>query len=306
MIVKLQLLFRCLVVSLLGSLLVAGCSTERSGEDASQVTVRDTLVTVDGHDMFIRVVGDGAPPVVIDVGIAGSFEEWQPIADSLARQTTVCLYDRAGYGRSDPGPLPRSGMRVAEELKDLLRKATIEPPYVLAGHSLGGQHALIFAQENLGLVAGLVLMDPPPIDFTAGRRFTHLRSMAEEMTADWRRIAEETRSQGDSSRAVFFDTIASEHEMMFSENAVALSGVDDLDNLLVTAIASGLPNEAFGDSARVFQDFWVESNRELANLSTRGRFVLAHGSSHHLHREAADQVLEAIETMVADVRSQQQ
>ena len=45
------------------------------------------------------------------------------------------------------------------ELHALLGKAEVEPPYVLAGASLGGMNAQLFAARHPDEVAGVVLVD---------------------------------------------------------------------------------------------------------------------------------------------------
>jgi pimeloyl-ACP methyl ester carboxylesterase len=77
----------------------------------------------------------------------------------LARQTRVCSYDRAGYGFSDAGPLPRDGAAIARDLDVGLAKAGERGPFVVVGHSAGGLYARIFAARRHGQVVGLVLVD---------------------------------------------------------------------------------------------------------------------------------------------------
>jgi pimeloyl-ACP methyl ester carboxylesterase len=48
---------------------------------------------------------------------------------------------------------------MAEELHALLSAAGVEPPYVLAGHSLGGLIALVYTVRHRERVAGLALID---------------------------------------------------------------------------------------------------------------------------------------------------
>jgi pimeloyl-ACP methyl ester carboxylesterase len=71
----------------------------------------------------------------------------------------VCTYDRAGMGYSEPGPLPRTAARFAEELHTLLQRAEIPGPYVLAGHSSGGFTVRVFAAAYPAEVVGVVLID---------------------------------------------------------------------------------------------------------------------------------------------------
>jgi pimeloyl-ACP methyl ester carboxylesterase len=157
---------------------------------------------------------------------------------------------------------------------------------------------LLLASRRPDLLSGLVLLDPPPLEFITGRRFPNLREMADEETRKLERAAEAARGGGDSARASFFEILASEHDMMFAESADEVMAVDDLGALPLVVVGSGVPNPMFGDSAEAFQEFWVESNRRLASISRRGRFVLAPESSHRLHEEASDLVLQVIEDLV--------
>lgn len=51
---------------------------------------------------------------MVDKGSGESYESWKSVTATLSRQTRVCAYDRAGYGRSEPGPVPRDSQRAVE------------------------------------------------------------------------------------------------------------------------------------------------------------------------------------------------
>jgi pimeloyl-ACP methyl ester carboxylesterase len=72
--------------------------------------------------------------------------------------TRVCAYDRAGYGFSDPGPLPRDTQHLADDLASLTKAAPLRPPYVLVGASLGGM-VVRYADTHLHEV-GEMVFDP--------------------------------------------------------------------------------------------------------------------------------------------------
>jgi pimeloyl-ACP methyl ester carboxylesterase len=81
------------------------------------------------------------------------------ITPAVARDTTVCVYDRAGRGWSDPADGPQDGNHIAADLHTLLQRAHIPGPYVLAGHSFGGLYVQSFAAQFPEQVAGMVLLD---------------------------------------------------------------------------------------------------------------------------------------------------
>src|SRR5207253_3292277 len=66
---------------------------------------------------------------------------------------------RAGVGWSDPPFAPRTSTSIADDLHELLHRASVAPPYVLVGSSIGGEYARVFTAKYPTEVAGLVLVD---------------------------------------------------------------------------------------------------------------------------------------------------
>jgi pimeloyl-ACP methyl ester carboxylesterase len=270
------------------------------------VQPRDRMIDVGTHRLHIHCEGEGSPTVVIDVGIASTSEEWRPLQKQLAEITHVCTYDRAGYGQSEPGPLPRDSGRTADELRALLRGAAMSGPYILVGHSLGALNMQIYAVRYPDDVAGMVLLDPPPLSWMLGECYPDLLQMAEEMTNEWQAIADSRSDSSDPqvrTETAFFRTIASEHREMLGESAALAAAIETFGDIPLTVIASGVPNPMFGAIADEYQQYWIEQSRALAGKSTRGKFVLAAESSHHLHKDASSTVQEAIVSMVKGLRS---
>lgn len=112
------------------------------------------------HRLHIRCAGDGVPSVVFDAALGASSLSWSLVQPAVARVTCTCTYDRAGFGWSDAGPLPRTAGRIADELHELLRRAAVSKPYVLVGHSFGGLVMRLFASRYSDELAGLVLIEP--------------------------------------------------------------------------------------------------------------------------------------------------
>jgi len=135
------------------------------------------LIDIGGHRLHLSATGQG-PVVVFDAALGGSSISWTLVVPHVTPFARVCVYDRAGFGWSDAGPMPRTAGRIADELRALLDRSGEKPPYVLVGHSFGGLVMRIFAKRYPDVSAGLVLVDPAqPEDWLnpGGRELERLR-----------------------------------------------------------------------------------------------------------------------------------
>ena len=178
-------------------------------------------------------------------------------------------------------------------------------PYVLVGHSLGALNVMTFASEYPEDVAGIVLLDPPPLSFVLGKEYGELGAMAERMTGEWQAVADSAAKSPDArdrARSAFFRMIASEHREM-RETARLVEGISTFGDVPLVVVGAGKPNPAFGPIAAEFQGYWVEQSRALAAKSTRGKFIFAEESSHFLYLDVPDRVEAAILSVVNDARA---
>ena len=60
--------------------------------------------------------------MVFDAALGGSSLSWTYVQPAVAAFTTACAYDRAGFGWSEVGPMPRTSGRIAAELHALLQR----------------------------------------------------------------------------------------------------------------------------------------------------------------------------------------
>lgn len=114
----------------------------------------------DGRKIHINCTGNGTKTVILESGTGALSTKWAGVQPELSKSARVCSYDRSGLGYSDEGPGERNGGVEANDLYELLQATNEKPPYVLAGHSLGGEIMRIFAARHKGDVAGVVMVDP--------------------------------------------------------------------------------------------------------------------------------------------------
>ena len=153
-----------LVIGIIASILLlaaVGAAYESLAEyrDRQVFSPHGQMIDVGGYRLHIDCSGEGSPTVVLDSGAGEPGREWALVQPEIAKFTRVCSYDRAGYGWSDSGPLPRTSERSVSELHTLLTRAGIAPPYIIAGHSLGGMNMRLYAARYPHEVAGVVLVD---------------------------------------------------------------------------------------------------------------------------------------------------
>lgn len=125
------------------------------------------MVDAGGFRLNLYCMGSGSPTVVFDSGWEDWAPAWSKVQPQIAKWTRACSYDRAGAGFSEPGPMPRTSVRIAEELHTALHHAGIGAPYILVAAAFGGDNMRVFADRYMPEVAGLVMVDADSDEFGA-------------------------------------------------------------------------------------------------------------------------------------------
>jgi pimeloyl-ACP methyl ester carboxylesterase len=151
-------------------LLAAVCGpvvgTTRAEAQTAPIPAR--MVSVDGKAMRVWSAGieqrkAGQPVVILEAGAGepGTFplDTWKPVFPEIARMAPVVAYERRGNGMSEADTEPPTLRRVARVLHALLQETRVAPPYVLVGHSWGGNYIRAFFDLYPNEVVGLVFID---------------------------------------------------------------------------------------------------------------------------------------------------
>lgn len=99
------------------------------------------------------------------VGLSGmDADDMSVCIESFAKYFTdknrVVVADRAGYGYSDDTNKPQTYERVVNDYRTALKNSGCAPPYVLMGHSYGGDYASYWQQFYPDEVEGVIYFDP--------------------------------------------------------------------------------------------------------------------------------------------------
>ncbi|MBE9913737.1 alpha/beta hydrolase [Paenibacillus donghaensis] len=115
--------------------------------------------TCHGRKLFSKYSLKGTPSLIFIAGLGDSSESWDVVQDRISQITSTFSYDRAGVGRSEAAPVPRTCLDLVQELSELLSRIPVKSPYILVGHSFGGLIARLFASRYPTMVSGIVLID---------------------------------------------------------------------------------------------------------------------------------------------------
>ena len=307
-----------IVVGALLVLLAAGFVFQKLGEraDARRFPPLGSMVDVGTHRLhFVHKGPPRGPTVVIEQGAGGPCVLWWPIVERVASFASVCAYDRAGIGSSEPAPRAHTPLESANELRALLERAGVPGPYILVAHSYGGLIARLFARDHRGEVAGLVLVDTmeegvhfqPDVMalykrfrlmlavMTLAARFGVLRLLAKFARQEKSNLPAEVSARADllgRSPALFQGMSADMRTLHFYDPSMRRPGATgDLGDLPLIVITHGQP---FPGTVAVLEKYWGAAQQRLGALSTRGELVVARNSNHMIQADEPDVVIDAI------------
>lgn len=271
-------------------------------------------VDVGGFRLNIHCIGKGGPAVVLDSGLGIPAMGWDLVQPDVEKFTQVCSYDRAGYGWSDPGRLPRTSLQIAEELHKLLHNAAVPPPYIMVGHSFGGFNVRVFNGLYPNEVAGMVLVDssqededaPSPASVTASER----REDAETLllarlypvlfhlgVARWFLARDPTPLPEHLDAGLRYLILKPKHvramvdeDLSSNESSEQVRKSGNLGDKPLIVLTAGLSGPRHADL-----------QRKLVQLSTRGQQIVVEKSAHLIPFEQPQAVANAIRSVFGSI-----
>ncbi|HXY23162.1 MAG TPA: alpha/beta hydrolase [Candidatus Acidoferrum sp.] len=290
-----------------------------------------------GVSLNLNCSGAGSPSVILDSGLGVPAVGWDFVQPEVAKFTRVCSYDRAGYGWSTAGPMPRTSSEIARELHALLTASGEKGPYVLVAHSFGGFNVRVYTGKYPADVAGLVFVDtshedqiqrmPPTLqqmmknaekDLETQKKLARLfiflgiarlTANDEGMTKMSKQFRDEVKYL--QLEAKFVDASVAEMQS-FPESAEEVRASGNLGDRPLVVLTAGkqadlkdLPKGVSQQELDEFGKTWREDLQvRLAHLSTRGKQIVVPDSTHMIPLERPDTVVAAVREVCDEVRSQ--
>lgn len=279
-----------------------------------------------GRQLNLRCSGQGKQTVILEAGSHIDTTTWFKLQPLVATFAKVCSYDRAGYGFSSEGPMPRNLDADVSDLHDLIDRAGITTPVVLVGHSLGSNIARRYAQMHASDVSGMVLIDPPAQDVAAfapdwskdeeamnAHRFDFIRQCLtgaekhqlasppaelQRCTAAPNPLASEKVNAAIAAykyKPAFWRTLLSE----LQDNAVVytkpVSPTETVGQLpLIVLAASDAMADAPPDVRKALEAATEKTQTQIAATSSRGERQVVANSSHDMQLDQPEAIAKAV------------
>jgi pimeloyl-ACP methyl ester carboxylesterase len=282
----------------------------------------------DGRHLNLYCIGSGSPAVIFDSGseVGSGTLPWNRVQPYVAQFTRACSYDRAGYGFSDPGPLPRTSDAVVSDLHALLARAGIPPPYVLVAHSIAGFYEPLFADRYPDDVAGMVLVDPsaagqeelfssqyPKYAAYQEQQLTKLHECADDTSQKQCQLPRDPQLSAalnavlqtmERAPAAWKDP-ASEVESVGLDGAEVSGATHGYGAMPLIVLTSTQDEQAIQTTmgankaqAAVVQSGWVALHDQLAAQSSRGVNCVIAGVGHVIQIDKPEFVIDAIRQVI--------
>jgi len=327
-----------LLIFLASLMLVGGIyQATASANDSKKFSPPGKIYNIGDYRLHLYCTGKGSPTVILEAGAGNPALAWYFVQGDVTKFNRVCAYDRPGYGWSEPASGPLSRQQVATTLHQLLETADVPGPYILVGHSAGGEYIRAYARQYPSDVVGMVFVDSShesqnlrfPLKF---QQFSQYQLGTEKICQAlspfgmarvirlWNGWAPESLLSSDIGDAVLSTMYRTAYcKAAYSEDSTLGSpgqpgepgSLGDLPLIVLSAGAlyDGIPASivtAMGGPDGLAQVNQVHDDlqQELVSLSTQGKQIIAEKSGHNIHWDQPDLVIDAIREILAQVRSE--
>jgi pimeloyl-ACP methyl ester carboxylesterase len=286
-----------------------------------------SLYRVGGYTMHLSCTGHGAPATVLDSGLGDDSLIWAKVQPELSKTTTVCSYDRAGFGWSDSRPARQDAWVIAGQLHELFAAAGITRPIILVGHSISGLYLRAYGAQFPHDLAGMVFVDgatplqddrvPHALVKIQEEQRRDMPGVKARMMLGWYRLKGDCTSvkpgferyaawiKADSCNPSQIDAIENEldAERVSGEMTLHAGPPRSLPILILSRDPEILPSNWPADVAKGNAVAWNIMQEEAKTLTDHSRRIIAKGSDHYIQIDRADLVNGEVAAFIAQIRN---
>jgi len=261
---------------------VASAFMLQGGASTPTPVAVDTMVDVGGYRVHCRIHRGTAPvTILMETGGAATLSSYGGLDSVVAERTraTVIVYERAGFGDSDLGPLSLDPITQVKQSAMVLERLRAPSRRIIVGHSYGGLMTVVHADLYRDEVAGVVLVDPMNARFV-------------DATGDfvYSTVPHITEPRNDRERAIArlvntFDTVLNSARVAEPKIRAPM--------VVITSSRSMWNNREREDRA------WRASHEAIVAAAPKRRLVVAENSGHQIALDRPDTIIDAVISLMA-------
>lgn len=236
----------------------------------NQIKKNITIVNEKSFEYAVR--GAKGPTIILINGAGGPIEGWIRIWNGVSNDNIMFAYNRLGIGNSSKPDVPQTGIVMVKDLKDLLQRLQLEPPYLVVGHSLGGFIAHLFTTTYPNEVCGVIFIES---------------STVKDVLTNSKRTKETNSNK----------LLEVNHVLT---TAKQIQEARPFPNIPITVIAGTKP--PFGwIMPRKIKEARLNNQKELVSLSDKGKLILARKSGHFPQLTESRLIVEEIDNILREI-----
>lgn len=216
----------------------------------------------------------GKHTVILINGAGGPIEGWFKLWHKLPLDYTMFAYNRLGIGKSSKPTIAQTGIVMVNDLRYLLNRIGLHPPYILVGHSFGGFIAHLFAKEYPQEVCGVLFLES---------------STVQDVLTQNHRI---TLKQRNSLSEV--DHVETTIKHIIASNP--------FPHIPIRIVAGNKPALRWLFSPKIKQQR-IQNQQALMSLSPYSNFVLANKSGHFPQLSEPEVCVRELHALVGDIQN---
>lgn len=277
-------------------------SSSTVNQQVNTNTISDQYVDMGDYNLFAHIeynssnpIRNNLPTVVFESGFGQDHTAWRYVQPTVAKVANTVSYDRGALGNSDISTAPRDAVGIATELHNMLEELNLPKPYILVGHSMGGQYIRVFQSLYPEDTKGLVTVDGTVDTFT-----TDIIPLFDPEL----QYVYENEVFTDPNLGSFSDLQASEQQ--------AKAARAGLKNVFLTVLCaeyqvgpmSPPEDQEIKDALNpeLVDPLWKTLQQGLAQESDKGKFVYVTESAHEINLYKPEVIIKEILIMMTKIK----
>lgn len=293
------------------------------------------LINIGERNVECLIDGEGENTVIIIPGMSCSMYSWINVVKDICKYAKVIVIHRPGVGNTDEHKDGSTTLTASEDLFAIIKKLNINEKIILVGHSYGGLCVQKFTRLHPDIIKGIVLVDSSsvnaykfnelylPISNGTGSEEYYIKKWTDYSQYNKEQLNQEIKptlgidevklANDIQEKIIDFYISPSLYKSALSEiidlrtsvkntNSIGefssiplIILVRDYEYSITKSISEGgIPKE----EAEKIEGLWQELSNELQMLSNKSKLIEVTGSSHAIHQDRQDVVVNSIRQFI--------